>query len=273
MRRIAKAAISSAEAFDGIRSRVDKAFFFLNSFVPVILTPEEIASYTKEVYEKETFPYADEEWIERGLNPSEQQVIERHGGQGGAFLILGCGGGREAIALVKRGFQVTGIDSSEKMIAKAKEVASREGFPLKAFQVDFLEGDLPEGPFDTCLLTCCMYSVIPSRAMRVRLLSKIQGALGGGGLAIIHFMMARKGRTERLFPFRQWIAKLVQGNLSYQIGDTFHPPGHFFRLFLDEGEVVDEIREAGLRVVEVIKDFHNEGGMYAVMEKTVHQGG
>jgi SAM-dependent methyltransferase len=271
MRLISRLAVWSAEAVEASRSFIDKGISFINSFVVAILTPEEIASYTKQFYENQSSPYGDPEWIDKGLNPSEQDLIEKHAVKNGSFIVLGCGGGREATALARMGFDVTGIDSSEKMILKAKEYAAKEGLKVDVLKGDFLEMPFSKGAFDHCLLTCFMYSVIPSREMRVALLSNVHDILTDRGIAIIHFMTASGDRRERLLKLRKAVARIFRGNVSYQMGDSFHPPSHFFRHFLDEREVIDEVRKAGLFVKEILKCQHSDNEIYAVLEKIGHQ--
>ena len=59
------------------------------------------------------------------------------------ILDVGCGTGRHAIELAKRGYQVTGIDLSEDQLKRAKEKAESEGV-----EVTFLQGDARDFSFD-----------------------------------------------------------------------------------------------------------------------------
>lgn len=69
------------------------------------------------------------------------------------IIDIGCGTGRHAIELSKRGYTVTGIDLSESMLGKAREKASQIGL-----QIDFLSHDarnLPfEKQFDAAIMMC-----------------------------------------------------------------------------------------------------------------------
>ncbi|MDK9711918.1 class I SAM-dependent methyltransferase [Acidaminobacter sp.] len=69
------------------------------------------------------------------------------------ILDIGCGTGRHAIELTRRGYSVTGVDLSESQLKKAKENAAKEGL-----EVRFLKEDaraLPfEGEFDMVLMLC-----------------------------------------------------------------------------------------------------------------------
>jgi len=54
----------------------------------------------------------------------------------GKLLDLGCGQGRDAIALAKLGFAVTGIDNSEVGIEQLNKIAEKENLPLKGLVED-----------------------------------------------------------------------------------------------------------------------------------------
>lgn len=56
---------------------------------------------------------------------------------GSAILDVGCGTGRHAVELARRGYQVTGIDFSAGMLAVARQKASDCGV-----QVEWIEGDV-----------------------------------------------------------------------------------------------------------------------------------
>lgn len=54
----------------------------------------------------------------------------------GKFLDLGCGQGRDAIALAKLGFTVTGIDNSAIGIQQLNEIATKGNLPLEGIVTD-----------------------------------------------------------------------------------------------------------------------------------------
>ncbi len=57
----------------------------------------------------------------------------------GKLLDLGCGQGRDAIALARLGFEVTGIDLSRVGIEQLNEIAETENLPLKGMVSDIYE--------------------------------------------------------------------------------------------------------------------------------------
>lgn len=70
----------------------------------------------------------------------------------GAAIDLGCGTGRNALWLARRGWQVTGVDASAVGLAQARERARTEGLELELVQADLLEYRPPAGRFDLAVL-------------------------------------------------------------------------------------------------------------------------
>jgi SAM-dependent methyltransferase len=68
-------------------------------------------------------------------------LVEKFGNSGKLILELGCGTGKHAICLAKRGFKVCGVDLSEQMVSEAKE-RSRELGGRIAENVNFMIGDI-----------------------------------------------------------------------------------------------------------------------------------
>ena len=59
------------------------------------------------------------------------------------ILDIGCGTGRHAIELSKRGYNVTGIDLSDSQLQRAREKAEKQGL-----KIDFLKHDARNLPFE-----------------------------------------------------------------------------------------------------------------------------
>ncbi|MEX2604949.1 MAG: class I SAM-dependent methyltransferase [Gracilimonas sp.] len=69
------------------------------------------------------------------------------------ILDVGCGTGRHAIELTKRGYKISGIDLSESQLERAKEKASQENLSIDFQQQD--ARNLPyENEFNTAIMLC-----------------------------------------------------------------------------------------------------------------------
>lgn len=241
---------------------------FASSFVVAIMTPEEMVKHVKDVYDTNVLAvYGNERYVKSGLFKSEQGIIDTYATrQNGSFLILGSGGGREAIALARMGFRVTAIDNSKDMVAMAANNAAKAGVNVDFRTGDYLEA-LPRNEiFDYCMLSCYMYSAIPSRRMRVEALAKIRTIVSKNGAIIIHYFFNPERKRERLFKLRRLVARMCRGNTEYLPGDDLMPSLHFLRYFTDEKEIHDEAAAAELSVKEVINDA--EEARYAILTKS-----
>ncbi|NLG85353.1 MAG: class I SAM-dependent methyltransferase [Firmicutes bacterium] len=97
--------------------------------------------------------YMEESFTRHTL--AEVDFIEEELGlaKGSAILDVGCGTGRHALELARRGFVVTGIDLSAAMLAEAAKVRDREGLRLTLIQPDATEFSLDRA-FDACICLC-----------------------------------------------------------------------------------------------------------------------
>ena len=266
MRLISKLSLSVTSLFFAFSGCVNAIANLTSSFIAAIMTPGEMLEYGKRSYDKKVLKFSEDDYIGQGLLTWEKCVVEKYAAKKGSFLVLGSGGGREAIALAKSGFRVTGIDSSKDMVEMAKANAGKAGVDADFSVGDFMEPPLSGGRFDYCMLSCSMYSAIPSRGMRVKVLRAMRDMLKEDGLAIVHFLLDPTRKKERLFKLRKFVAKMTGGNVGYLPGDGFIPGIHFLRDFTDEAEVVGEAEEAGF----FVKDMGNDSGRarYAVFARS-----
>ena len=73
-------------------------------------------------------------------------------------LDIGCGTGNNSIWLARNGFEVTGTDTSEIAIEKAKEKASKAGVECDFMPVDFLMNTIEGAPFGFVFDRGCFHS-------------------------------------------------------------------------------------------------------------------
>jgi len=107
---------------------------------------------------------------------------------GGPVLELGCGTGRVAIPLAHAGFEVTGIDRSAGMLARARRKA--EGLePAVAARLRFVEGDFEEtvagGPFGLIFAAARVFMFVLDPDAQLRLLAALRDRLRPDGLLAI----------------------------------------------------------------------------------------
>ena len=97
--------------------------------------------YRDKDYEKET------DFVEQIFRKFSRRPIK-------TILDLGCGTGGHAIPLARRGYNVTGIDASENMIAAAREKCQEHSLDVRFHCLDMRHFELRE-TFDACI---CMFN-------------------------------------------------------------------------------------------------------------------
>lgn len=99
----------------------------------------------------------------------------------GRALDLACGEGRNAIWLVERGWDVTGVDFSQVAIAKARASAERAGVDVDFVCADLLDYEPARGAHD---LVVVLFLQLPADERR-RVLRRAADALAPGGTLLL----------------------------------------------------------------------------------------
>jgi SAM-dependent methyltransferase len=103
-------------------------------------------------------------------------------GTGGRVLELGVGTGRLAVPMANAGLAVTGIDSSEAMLAK---LAERDGEQRVDAIVGDMVDDLPDETFDAVLVAYNTIFNLVAEGDQQRLFHQVAGRLGADGVFVV----------------------------------------------------------------------------------------
>ena len=107
-----------------------------------------------------------------------------------SILDVGCGAGFKSKYLTDKGFKVTGVDFSEKMIEAAKRKYSSIDFDV----VDLYDLDTYKKKFDAVFAQAVLLHVPKSRIVEV--LEKMRDKLNEGGFLYIAVKERREGEVE-----------------------------------------------------------------------------
>lgn len=138
---------------------------------------EELFTNYAQKYDRESFvrgTIGECDFIEREIDCDKNTQI----------LDIGCGTGRHAIELAKRGYKVTGIDLSESQLARAKEKALAENLAI-----NFVRQDARElayvNEFDLVIILCeGGFSLMETDEMNFQILCNASHALKPQGKLI-----------------------------------------------------------------------------------------
>ena len=122
-------------------------------------------TYEKESYTKGTIGECD--FIEKEIDYNKEMKV----------LDIGCGTGRHAIELTKRGYQVTGIDLSDSMLNKARENAKKNNVEV-VFKKHDARNLSFDSEFDLVIMLCeGAFSLMETDEMNYQILKNASKAL------------------------------------------------------------------------------------------------
>lgn len=189
----------------------------------------QIQAYAKrpEIYEEGSMklwedPHISKGMLEAHLSPNEEGASREHSFIDSSvdwiesiappkthttLIDFGCGPGMYTSRLAKKGYNVVGIDISERSIAYAKEYAA-----LNALDIDYRLGNYLEfsevEKYDVAILIYCDYGVLSDEA-RLKILNNIYRALKPGGMLIFDVFTPRNydGKKES----KEWFVSEKNG--------------------------------------------------------------
>lgn len=227
---------------------------FVQSLSLMIMRPRDLIEFNRRTYSgpQSVRGWAEDGLVDSGLSPEEKSLLERVPFRRGKLLLLGVGGGREAVCLAAMGFEVTGVDFVPELAAKAGENARRRGWPIKVLVQDISRLDVPEASYELAWLTSGTYSSIPTRIRRLEMLERVRRSLRPGGFFICQFLFSGEREFKGIWElFRRIFSWLTLGNLAYARGDRLVGGIEFAHYFPQEEEIRSEFEAAGFEVVEL----------------------
>ena len=160
-------------------------------------------------------------------------------------LDLGCGAGRHLILLAREGFEVHGVDISERALSIARERLLRLGLEAELKRCSMTSLDYPSEFFDAVVCINVIYH--GTRRDVLRALEEIRRVLRRGGLALITFISKRS--------WKYGLGKeLEEGTYVQSEGVEAGIPHHY----VDERELREIL--SGFTVLELRLDEKVVGG-------------
>lgn len=195
----------------------------------------------EELFENYGQQYDAESFV--GGTLGECDFVEREINYNKALKILdvGCGTGRHAIELAKRGYGVTGIDLSQSLIDKANEKATKNGLAINFIKADARQLSFIN-EFDVAIMFCeGGFPLMETDEMNFEILANVTQSLKSGGKIIFTTL-------NGLFPLFHSVdafhasAATAEGNASY--GNC-----HFDLMTFREYKTVEVMDDSGTKKV------------------------
>ncbi len=216
-----------------------------------VMKPDDLVEYSKQSYARIVPSWCADSVVDEGLKDHEQVLLDTLPKKEGRLLLLGVGGGREAIPLARAGYRVTGLDFVAGMVEGAKKNLEDRGLKMEGMVGDMANLKLMPASYEVIWLSQAMYSSVPTRKRRVAMLRRFWEALAPGGCFICQFHFDKGWKTAKLAELlKKLLSYLTLGNLQYQKGDVLWSNNReFIHVFTSFQEAEDEFLEAGFNVI------------------------
>jgi len=250
---------------------LNKAGKFLQEFPIFFLKPSQLKKISGKSYGTPASIdlWTGKDFIDMGLFPGEKELFELLPRKKGDLLLLGIGGGREALVLGKSGFKITGVDFIKELVEKAVEYGENSGIEINGVIEEITNIEFDPESFDVIWYSCSIYSSIPGRKNRINSLIRSREMLRPEGHVACFFYWNPNVRSGRI---RWKIGKLISwitfGNRTFEKGDIFKDNLEFLHAFSDKEVLKSEFNESGFEVVEFFFP-ENSNNACALLKKKV----
>ncbi len=242
---------------------------FIKSIAVAVMKPEDLIEFGKTTYKKHLSisAFSDPKLLSDGLGINELKILENIPPEPGRLLVLGMGGGREAIALSKMGYDVTGTDFVKEMCESALVNGKNAGVEFKVETQEMSEPEFSPGSFDVVWLSTGMYSAIPSVKKRKKFLKKVFSILSPGGYFLLQFHWREQRDTSiNIEAIKRLLKRIITFNRLYETGDTLWRGKEFIHFFTDLEKLRSELKSSGMELILLEKHERGNRGN-AILKK------
>ena len=190
--------------------------------------------------------------VKLGLWEYEKKIIKNHFPKDGDILNIGCGCGREAIAIAKLGYRVFATDITKKQLIMAEENAQNENVEISFSETNGIVIPFNKKKFDVIILWTQVLGNIEEELDRIKLLCECSSRLNENGIitSTVH---------EKLYCQKTWTN--LDENWLYPWGK-----GHLkYKLFTIES-YTELLKKVNLNIIEMNIPEDQNAIIYSVSE-------
>ena len=227
---------------------------FIQDLSITVMRPVDLVEFSRQSYAKalEVGAWGQQQWIESGLTPEEADLLKEYPIQKGKLLILGAGGGREAIFFAGKGMDVTAVDYIPAMVETARKNINHYGVHAKVLVQEISNLSVLDNHYDYAWISMGLYSAVPTRKKRIKMLRDLSRTLKLKGILYCQYHWDQKvGSSFKAELVKRIFAILSLGNFWYEKGDMLWGNSEFLHSFTSENELTSEFTEGGFDVISM----------------------
>jgi hypothetical protein len=191
--------------------------------------------------------YHGEEWNKSGLFDWEKEVVIEYFANYKRLLVIGAGGGREVLALLRLGYEVDGFESHPGLVTAANDLLRAEGYDSTVRLAPRDEAPSTGATYDGIVVGWAMYMLVQGSERRIALLRQLRAQTRTRGPILISFFY--RAASPKVYKLAALVANVTQRVLRRQpteVGDWLQP--NYVHFFTQE-EVISELSEGGFNSV------------------------
>jgi hypothetical protein len=215
-----------------------------------VLTRERLHAIDEEYYNRSRSGLPGEpdmEYNRRGLWEWEEQALTEHFAECERLMLIGAGGGREVLALLRLGYHVDGFESHTALVAAANDLLREEGFDTSVVLVQRDEAPNTSETYDGIIVGWAAYMLVQSRRRRITLLRELRAQTQVQRPILLSFYW--RSRTSSAYKISAFLANMIRRITHREpvdVGDWLAP--NYVHFFTRE-EIASELSEGGFRLV------------------------
>ncbi|MCJ7483242.1 MAG: class I SAM-dependent methyltransferase [Thermodesulfovibrionales bacterium] len=227
---------------------------FVQELAVTVMRSNDLIEFSRVSYSKakEVKAWGAKQWLESGLTPEEADLEKEFPIKNGKLFLLGVGGGREAIFFAKKGIDVTAVDFIPDMVEEARKNIELYGVHARVLVQEISSLTLPDACYDFVWISMGLYSAVPTKKKRVKMLKNLWKSLKPEALMFCQFHWdPQKGLSSKAEFAKKLFAILTLGNFWYERGDMLWGNSEFLHAFTSEDKLRSEFETGGFKVISI----------------------
>lgn len=223
----------------------------LNGLWLGLLTRDDLHAVSEAEYGQRSF-YRTAEYNRRGLWEWESRAVDDHFASCKRLLVAAAGGGREVLALRRRGFEVDGFEAHPDLVHFANEFLEEEGQGDGIRLAAWDECPAYDMMYDGVIIGWGAYMHIRGRSRRVNLLRTLRQRVPRGAPILLSFSTSE--RIPAMMRVATRIANVIArplGRDQVELGDWLEPA---FTHYFTRETIGAELHDGGFDLVHFAPD-------------------
>lgn len=192
--------------------------------------------------------YTDDAYNLKDLSGWEEAAIQQHFPAEGRVVVTAAGGGREVIALRRRGLDVDGFECNPKLAEYGTRLLRDQGHDGQVSLAPRDRWPAPDGSYAGAVVGWGSYMLIPGRDRRIAFLRGARACLPDGAPVLVSFFHRKADNGYfRVVRAVGGLLRRVRGRAPVEMGDCLVPNyAHYFT----RAEIAGELAAAGFQMVD-----------------------